>query len=98
MTFALYNSKDDVLGGKYKEIDRVTFQGVGSNPQKEDNCLIRSRDSLACSVCIDGFYYFNGLCKKKTQVCLKYNFTSNKCELCHDNFVNTQGECIDPNC
>lgn len=92
------STKDDVLDPKQREISSLTFQGVGTTPSSIDNCLVRDPTTLACKVCIDGYYYFNGLCKEKSVVCSKFNTTTNKCEKCGDNFVLLNGECLDAGC
>lgn len=85
------SKKDDYLDPKQREISSLTFQGVGNSPSTKDNCLVRDSVTLACKVCIDGYYYFNGLCKQKSIVCSKFNTTTNKCEKCGNNFVLING-------
>ena len=71
----------------------------GRNPVNiNEGCLIKAKDTLGCSVCIDGYYFFNGLCKRKTPVCIKFNPTTNKCEACHETFALVNGDCEDLSC
>ena len=97
-----------MLDPNQKQQTRVIFQGVGSQLERNgDNgtnnggdkgCLIQAKDTLGCMVCIDGYYYFNGICKIKTPVCLKFNTLNNRCESCHNTFNLVNGECLDLNC
>jgi hypothetical protein len=96
--FNIGNNNNDRTSGNNGENDGGSTNGRSSAININEGCLIKAKDTLGCSVCIDGYYFFNGLCKRKTPVCTRFNPKTNKCEACHETFALVNGDCEDLSC
>ena len=86
--------KDNLLPGNFD----LTIVAFGSDRlPSTDSCWLRATDGQ-CSVCIQGYNLFQGLCNKLPPACLKFSASGVQCLECDPWLTLSKGSCLDVNC